>query len=86
MPARHREVAFAHLLCIERLERAAGRGRLAAEAIAIERVTGVAREALCPDVFDPTATSSVLPGNEVVEGGAPTVPGNRRAEMQCVKS
>lgn len=55
------------------------------EAIAIERATGVAREALCPDVFNPNTTSSVLPGNEVVEGGAPIENGNRRAEMQCVK-
>ncbi|WP_452665681.1 YdaS family helix-turn-helix protein [Sphingomonas zeae] len=56
------------------------------EAIAIERSTGVSRHLLCPDIFDPEPTSSVLPGNEVVEGGAPTVPGNRRAITQCVKS
>ena len=56
------------------------------EAIAIEHSTGVPRHLLCPDIFDPEPISSVLPGNEVVEGGAPTVPGNRRAIMQCVKS
>jgi DNA-binding transcriptional regulator YdaS (Cro superfamily) len=56
------------------------------EAIAIERETGVPRAALCPEVFNPDPTSSVLPGSEVVEGGAPIVPGDRRAKMQCVKS
>lgn len=47
------------------------------EAIAIERKTGVPREALCPEVFHPEATSPVLP--EVVEGGVPIVPFDRRA-------
>jgi DNA-binding transcriptional regulator YdaS (Cro superfamily) len=56
------------------------------EAIAIERETGVPREALCPEIFNPEASSSVLPGNEVVEGRAPIVPGDRRAISQCVKS
>ncbi len=58
----------------------------ATEAVAIERETGVPREALCPEVFNPDPTSSVLPGSKVVEGGAPIVPGDRRAKMQCVKS
>ena len=56
------------------------------EAIAIERETGVHREALCPEIFNPEASLSVLPGNEVVEGRAPIVPGDRRAISQCVKS
>lgn len=51
----------------------------------ISLATGIPASRLRPDIFDPEPTSSVLPGNEVVEGGAPTVPGNRRAEMQCVK-
>lgn len=56
------------------------------EAIAIERETGVAREALCPDVFNPTTSSVVLPCPEEVEGGAPIVPCDRRAISQSASS
>ncbi|WP_082794858.1 transcriptional regulator [Sphingomonas sanguinis] len=52
--------------------------------LAIEEATGISRHRLRPDIY-PEPTSSVLPGNEVVEGGAPIENGNRRAEMQCVK-
>ena len=57
-----------------------------AEAVAIEQQTGVARHLLCPDIFVPKAISHVLPCQEVVEGRAPIVPGDRCAISQCVKS
>ncbi|QXT36867.1 helix-turn-helix domain-containing protein [Sphingomonas sanguinis] len=47
--------------------------------------TGIPASRIRPDIY-PDPTSSVLPGSEVVEGGAPIVPGDRRAKMQCVKS
>lgn len=53
--------------------------------LTVEEATGVSRHRLRPDIY-PHPTSSVLPGSEVVEGGAPIVPGDRRAKMQCVKS
>jgi len=51
----------------------------------VANATGIPASRLRPDIY-PEPTSSVLPGNEVVEGGAPIENGNRRAEMQCVKS
>lgn len=53
--------------------------------LAVEEATGVSRHRLRPDIY-PEPTSSVLPGIEVVEGGAPIVRCDRRAISQSVSS
>lgn len=53
--------------------------------LGVAGATGIPASRIRPDIY-PDPTSSVLPGCEVVEGGALIVPGDRRAKMQCVKS
>lgn len=53
--------------------------------LGVASATGIPASRLRPDIY-PETTSHVLPSAEVVEGGAPVVPGDRRAISQCVKS
>ena len=54
-------------------------------ALKVATATGIPASRIRPDIYPETA-SHVLPCHEAVEGGAPIVPGDRRAISQCVKS
>lgn len=51
-----------------------------------DALLSIGRPACDVNTRHPETTSHVLPSAEVVEGGAPVVPGDRRAISQCIKS